>query len=68
MKSAFDKWFTAQFGKCPMSNTKAINLESRLKGMEMECGQIRRDLRFLQDWHANQRASLYAWNARGGKP
>jgi hypothetical protein len=64
-KSEFEKWFISQFGKCPISNTKGVNLENKLKGMEMEVGQIKRELKALQDWHANERAARYSWNARG---
>jgi hypothetical protein len=64
-KSEFEAWFVMQFGKCPMSNAKSLILEGKLRVLEMEAGIIKREIRELQDWHSNERAARYAWNARG---
>ena len=61
-KSEFDAWFVDQFGKCPISNKKALKLESALMGMEMEVARMRRELREYRDWHKDETAARYAYN------
>ena len=63
-KSPFETWYTKQFGRCPMSNTKGLSLEKKLMETEREASRIRCELIELREWHSNERAARYAWNAK----
>ena len=61
-KNEFERWFDNQFGKCPMSNNKALNLQTKIQSAEMELNSMKRNIRSYRDWHANYKAARYAYN------
>ena len=61
-KNEFERLFNQQFGKCPMSNNQALNLQTKIQSLEMDLGRMKRDLNAYRDWHANYKAARYAYN------
>jgi hypothetical protein len=63
-KSEFLKWFEAQFGKRPVSEKDEIELQKEFYVSQATVLKLERRLRELRSWDCDQRAALYAWNAR----
>ena len=63
-KSEFLEWFEAQFGKRPMSEKDEIKLQAEFDIAQATVWKLERKIRELRAWDADQRAALYAWDAR----
>jgi hypothetical protein len=62
-KSAFGRWFTAQFGARPFANrshTQLLNAVTDARYV-LRQAEVRLDLR--ERYEASERAALYAWQA-----
>ena len=63
-KSAFDAWFTSQYGRRPDKNPPWV-LKDRIETAEAEVTRARGVLDSVLRWEDARHAALLAWQARG---
>lgn len=69
LNSAFETWFTAQFGPPPFSDPIAEEeAKEEIRGLEMRLGELKRRVEHQREYVEHERAALYAWQARGSSP
>jgi hypothetical protein len=61
-KNEFDRWFNKQFGKCPISHYKALNINRKIKSAGYDLARMKYQLLAYEKWNDNYKAARYAYN------
>lgn len=69
INSAFEDWFTSQFGPPPFPDPIAEEeAKEEIQSLEIRLGELKRRVARHVEYETHERAALYAWQARGVSP